>query len=216
MIRMASRLLACALVLLVLSAPARGAVHVLAGDTNSYLGIWNGTSPFTSGGTLTGTVDWAVYGPGNAPAGFAGYALTPGEFLYTYQIYVYGDVVSSLAIHVENSAHDPGTFTATDVSGDAPYLVSLPGTPGDVTWSFSGILAPNGTSTGLAFTSPNTPTFADALVSDEGQSALLAVPSNSAPAIPEPSSLLIWICLIVIGLACSSRRRLIGRNPRTG
>jgi hypothetical protein len=193
MIRTTPRLLACALALI--AAPAMAGP--LATDGTAYFDgtfHWHGTSAFNSGGGLSGTVDWAVYGPGTAPAGFAGYPTSATEVLYTYQIYVTGtDDVSGLSVHVQNPAHDPGTFTATGISGDVPYDSSLTVAPGDATWSFFGILAPN-SSTGLVFTSPNVPMFDNGTLVDGGQSALIAVPSTSPLHIPEPGTLTLLVC----------------------
>jgi hypothetical protein len=197
MIRTTPRLLACAFALI--AAPALAGP--LATDGTAY-GGWHGTSPFNSGGGLTGTIDWAVYGPGNAPAGLAGYVPTSGELIYTYQIYVTGtDDLSGLAVHVENPADNIGTFTATGVSGQVPYFYEITGIPGDASWSFTGIFGPTGTSTGLVFSSPNVPMWDTGLVVDGGESAQMAVPSTSPVHIPEPGTLTLILCgAVAMGL----------------
>jgi hypothetical protein len=205
-----TRYLAVALTLVAVPATA----GQLASDiANSYQGSWAGTSAFSSGG-LTGTVDWAVYGPGSTPAGFAGYPLTSGELIYTYQIFVTGDDVSSLSVHVENFAHDIGTFTAALIdANDAPYFAEITGQPGDATWYFGGIL-PGDNSIGLVFSSPNVPMWDSAIILDGGQSDSIVVPSTAPLNIPEPSTIVLAICGGCGVLVYRLRRRRQNRRER--
>ena len=208
MTRTTPRLFALTLAVVLLAAPAM-AGQLASDGANSYLGLWAGTSAFSSGG-LNGTVDWAVYGPGNVPAGFAGYTLTAGELLYTYQILNTGpDPSSSLSVHVENAAHDIGTFTASLIDAfDAPFFFEITSIPGDAVWYFGGI-AGGEDSTGLAFTSPNVPMWDTAIVLDGGQSDQIAVPSTSPVNIPEPGTLTLVLCgLFAVALQRLRRRGL--------
>jgi hypothetical protein len=210
MTRTTPRLFALTLAVVFFAAPAMAGQ--LASDlANSYQASWAGTSAFSSG-TLNGTVDWAVYGPGDAPAGFAAYALTPGELIYTYQIINTGpDVSSSLSVHVENSAHDIGTFTAALIDAfDAPFFFEISSIPGDAVWYFGGIAAGED-STGLVFTSPNVPMWDTAIVLDGGQSDQIAVPSTSPVNIPEPGTLTLVLC----GLFALALQRLRRRGRAT-
>ena len=56
---------------------------------------WKGTTIFPDSVDpyLDGTVDWAVFAPGNFP--FSGYTPTPGEFTYAYQIHCTGSAAIS-------------------------------------------------------------------------------------------------------------------------
>jgi hypothetical protein len=181
----------------------------LASDgANSYLGIWAGSSAFSSG-TLNGTVEWAVYGPGNAPAGMAGYVTTPGELLYAYQVFVDPSApLSQLAVNVQNPADNIGTFTASSISGIVPDFYEF--SAGEAIWYF-GIFGgpevqPGQTSMGLAFSSPNVPMWDVATVIDGGQSDQLGVPSTSPLSIPEPSSIALVFCGVAV-FACQWLRR---------
>src|SRR4051794_25081179 len=90
---------------------------VLATDVSSYLGIWHGSTPFQGFDTsnnptgLSGHIDWAVYGPGTFPGAFGGYAPTPFEFVYAYQVFTTGTApTSSLTIDLQNLADNIGSF----------------------------------------------------------------------------------------------------------
>jgi hypothetical protein len=194
MTRTTPRFLALTLAVSVFASPAV-AGQLAADIANSYQASWAGTSAYSSG-TLNGTVDWAVYGPGTAPAGYAGMPVPgPGELLYTYQIINGGpDVSSSLSVHVENAAYGIGTFTAALIDAfDAPFFYEITGIPGDAAWYFGGI-AGGEDSTGLAFLSPNVPMWDTAIVLDGGQSDQIAVPSTSPVNIPEPGTLTLVAC----------------------
>src|SRR5689334_17680036 len=133
---------------------------VLATDGSSYLGIWHGSTPFQGFDTfnnptaLAGQVDWAVYAPGAFPGAFGGYAPTPGEFVYAYQVFTTDTApTSSLTIDLQNFADNIGSFSGGGVVGDAP-LISFLAAFDSANWLFDGI-AQGGSSRGLAFSSPN-------------------------------------------------------------
>jgi hypothetical protein len=185
----------------------------LSTDPNAYNDgstIWHGSTPF-SNGTLVGYVDWAVYDPAHAPAGLvglAGYLPTPGEMLYTYQVFETGAAaLSTLSVDLVNPADNIGTFTATGVTGQVASSANLIAFD-SATWRFAGIGA-GVSSVGLAFSSPNVPMNDTGTTLDHGQvSAALPLPSPSPVPIPEPGTLVLAGC----GLATLSlhwlRRRI--------
>jgi hypothetical protein len=205
MIRSASRLLACALALI--AAPALAGP--LATDPNAYFdgtNTWHGSTGFTSG-TLVGYIDWAVYDPTNAPAGLAGYARTPGELIYAYQATETGAAaLSSVSVDLQNAADNIGTFTATGVAGQVASLENLMAFD-SATWSFAGVLT-GGSTIGLAFSSPNVPMKDVATTLDHGQVGfVIPVPSPSSLHIPEPGTLTLAACgLIVLAFQWLRRR----------
>lgn len=152
---------------------------------------FTGTTPY-SNGILSGTVDYAVFLPGDWP-GYAGYSPTPGEAVYTYQIYVDGAApVSSLAVAIDppNPANNIGWF----FDGDGTFVPTgafLSGPPDTAEWDFSGITA-GSASVGLAFSSPNLPMEFFGSVQDTGIGAfVIPLPSPGPVPIPEPSSLVL-------------------------
>ena len=180
---------------------------VLATDFSSYLGIWNGSSTFSSVETdLAGYIDFAVYAPGDFPGGFGGYTPTPGEFVYTYQAFVTGpSVMSSVTVNLLNYADNPGTFTGAGVSGDSATLISLVNLD-SAAWTFDGV--PSGGSTvGLVFSSPYGPLYSTASFLDHGQQASnIPVPSPDSYTIPEPATFTLALAGLV-GFAFEMIRR---------
>lgn len=175
----------------------------------SAIPAFTGSTSFASG-SLTGYVDYAVFLPDDWP-GYAGYTPTPGEVVYTYQVYVTGTApLSSLDVGIDNQPADNiGSFTDGDGT-DAPIAAFLnPGGPGpqtDAEWDFAGILQGNA-SIGLAYSSPNLPQDFFGSVLDTGQSAfVIPLPSPGPEAIPEPSTLVL-AGLGIVGLICMGRRR---------
>ena len=85
-----------------MSFSASASAGVLSGHTAAYndglgpsAGAWTATTAFDNGVGLSGTVDWAVFGPGDFP--YAGYAPPAGELVYAFQIFSTGtDAIHSL------------------------------------------------------------------------------------------------------------------------
>lgn len=184
---------------------------VLATDTSSYLGVWNGSTPFQAYDLfnqptgLTGYVDWAVYGPGDFPAGFLGYVPTPGELTYTYQIFSTGSApVTSLSVNLINPANNIGTFSGAGVAG-APTIIDLLVPFDSANWFFTGF-GP-GSSVGLVFSSPRIPIPLNGSVIDDGSvAAVIPIPSPGPFTIPEPST--VTMALVgVVGLALAWIRK---------
>ena len=209
----------------------------LAIDTTVYQNpTWRGSTAYlnvTSG--LQGYIDWAVYAPNTFPAGFSFFdenlnpsAVTPNEFVYAYQIYSTGTdpnpphspvATSNLNVALENDADNIGYFTGNNgfgaVAGDVPIFIELDPLS-QASWFFDGIvgtIAVPGTSMGLAFSSPNIPMFVTGTVFDGGTSDdPFPLPSPDSVGIPEPSTLVLASCGIVVVALRSLRRR--GRRSR--
>jgi hypothetical protein len=188
----ASRTLSSALALLLCAAPALAGPLAVDGTS-----IWHASTTFGSGADdLQGHVDYAVYGPGTLPAGFApvgAYVPTPGEYLYTYQVYVTGTApLSEMTVFFDNPADNIGTFTATGVSGGPATSATLFSAL-YADWTFS---IPTGSqSVGVAFSSPMYPTAELGTVVDHGTSQLvIPLPVPSDHLIPEPSTLVLTSC----------------------
>lgn len=158
-------------------------------SATSYLGIWNGSTPFTDGANLNGTVEWAVFAPGTFPAGFLGYTPSPSNLVYAYQIFEVGsDPLSLLNVGVGGPALNIGTFTGLGVSGQSALTTTL--ISGSLaSWTFGGIAGP-GTSVGLAYESPNVPANNLGVVQNGASvAAAVPLPSPSLTPIPEPATL---------------------------
>jgi hypothetical protein len=186
------KIFACALALC--SAPALAGP--LSTDPNAYfdgVNTWHGSTSFSSG-TLAGYIDWAVYGPADAPAGLGGYARTSGELIYAYQAFVTGSAsLSSVSVDLQNVADNIGTFTATGIGGQAASSANLIALD-SATWRFPGVLT-GGSTIGLAFSSPNVPMSDLGTTLDHGQVAVvIPLPSPSPIRIPEPSTLMLASC----------------------
>ena len=165
-------------------------------DTGSPL--TSGTTAFDNGNNLSGTVDWAVFGPGDFP--FAGYTPTAGELTYAYQVHSTGsDTISSYQVPVGNPADSIGSFSdpSNGVTGSAVSFDSL-AVPGYATWQFSSGILTGASSEGLVYSSPNTPEEIFSILVDGGTYAIaVPVPTPSAEPIPEPGAIL----LLISGLA---------------
>jgi hypothetical protein len=193
----------------------------LATDASAYFDgvkLWSGTTPYSDGGNLVGTIDWAVYAPGMHPAAFTSYA--PGapnsvEALYTYQIFEAGtDNLSLLSVGISGEGNNAGSFESTTTSptitGLAPSSASVTDFV-SATWNFTGIGA-GASSRGLFFTSPNTPINSVGVVLNGGSAAgAFPIPGSSPFLIPEPTTLVLAFSGLV-GLALVTlRRRIRGR-----
>ena len=144
------------------------------------------TAPFDNGQGLAGTVDYAVYTFAGFQAkwGGLGYNPTPGEDVYTYQVILNGTLpMSHLSVNIQNVADSPGMFALP--GGTAPTTVAM---------GLSGVdyfFAPGATaqSSGLAFSSPNSPVLAlGSLVGSGSTASLVVLPTPSAPPTPEPAT----------------------------
>jgi hypothetical protein len=197
-----SRVASCVAVLAILAFLAGPASASLISEGTPYDDgsnpPWVGTTFFDFDGSLPhegddleGYVEWIVYGPGDFPAGFAGYVPTPGELTYAYQVFVTGSAahpVSSLDVVIfpGNPANNIGSFSGLSVVGDAPSANQF--VPAGANWDFAGIPT-GGSSQGLAFSSPNVPTDLFGSLIDGGQTAVaIPLPTPSDVPIPEPSS----------------------------
>ena len=179
--------------------------------------LWSGSTAYV--GTvppadLFGDIEWAVYAPGTFPAVFTGYTPDPTHFVYAFQLFEDGSAPASLfSVVLINPATDIGTFTGGGVSGDpATTEVLLPFD--SATWEFAGIGA-GGSSVGLAFSSPFSPTMGFGVVLDDGEVGPvipLPTPSN---VIPEPAT---WTLAVLglFGFVVASLRRRGRRVSRSG
>ena len=200
----------------------------LAIDTNSFQGLWHGSTPFqtyvdypfdTIPGTSAGHIDWAVYAPGHFPAGFAGYTPAPLDYVYAYQVFVdEGDSqLLFFDVRLDLFGHNVGTFTGDGdfglVSGDSPissYLWPNDFVPTSANWDF-GDSQPLFHSRGLVFSSPFRPQLLDGGIADfatDGsyQNFGFVIPLPSPFDLPEPSSFVL-AALGLIGLVVWKRRR---------
>ena len=146
--------------------------------------VWTGSTAFDNGVGVAGTIDWAVFGPGNFP--FAGYSPTVGELTYAYQVFSTGTAaIHSLTLNDPNgAAGNIGSFA--DLAGEAPVSTSL---TTQAIWNFAGLDATEN-STGLAFSSIKTPDTLFGVVVNGGSFAVaIPLPVPGSVDIPEPASL---------------------------
>ena len=173
---------------------------------------WTGTTAFSglTNPDLAGTLDWVVFGPGDFP--FAGYTPTLGGYTYVYQLNSTGsEIVSSLTVPINYSSDNIGTFSdpGNGVTGVAPSAMAL-SVPGSAIWDFldPGV-GQDGSSQGLAFSSPHAPVDWYSIVIDGGSLAyVIPSPSPGPNGIPEPSALI----LLASGLMMVLVFRFRGRN----
>jgi hypothetical protein len=177
-----------------------GASQALAGplaiDTTAIAGFHN-SSPFSNAFHLAGSVDYAVYAPGTFPAGFLGYTPTPGDYVYAYQAHETGSADLSQFSVTLTAPVDPvpniGDFSGANgfglVAGDPSISAFV--TPMDsANWLFDGVVT-GGSTDGLAFSSPNPPTWSVGRTVDDGTIAFpIPVPGPKA-IVPEPSTLIL-------------------------
>ena len=172
-----------------------------------------GTSGFSDNGVI-GTVDYAVFLPGNFesafPAASADYTPTLGELVYAYQ--VISDASStepftSLTQFFFEPHNNVGSFNENGLTGSTasdtfPFF--------GVEWDFAPSIPVAGTSEGMVFSSSRLPTTAtvDGSVDNGGVSAnvqFLSVPGTVD--IPEPSSALLGAFGFVLLLMFKRVRR---------
>ena len=191
-------------------------IFALAGSASA--GLLDTGSPMISGTTsfsnddLNGTVDWAVFGPGDFP--FSGYTPTPGELSYVYQVHSTGaDVVSSYSVPLLNPADNIESFSdpGNGVTGIVPSAQEMT-VPGAARWLFQDPGIGTGQrSEALVFSSPNIPLDVPSSVVDGGAYAVaIPVPSPSGTPIPEPAT--VWLLVSVLGVMLLARlRRKVAR-----
>ena len=190
------------------------ATHPLAFDDG--FTTWAGTTPYDNGVGLKGTVDWAVFGPGDFDLAFpaSGYTPPAGHLAYTYQIVQ--DATATLEASAASVARDDlqpvgtiGSFSGGGVSGIASILEAFG--VGTSAWLFAapGALAGD-TSEGLVYSSPRKPVDLFAFVIDGGTSAVsVPVPSPGPASIPEPSTaVLASLGFALLGLGRLRRKRM--------
>lgn len=172
---------------------------LLNGHGSSIVGF-TGTTSFSdvSGpDVLSGTVDYAVFAPGDFP--FGGYTPTPGQLTYAYQIIMNDpdntESLSELAVFLNGDANNLSIFLLE--AGDVPpssfsFSTLLPtATAGDTAnWFFESPGLDSGDmSYGLVYSSPNIPEYFAGNVVNGGLAALvIPLPVPSPIAIPEPST----------------------------
>jgi hypothetical protein len=166
---------------------------------------WQGNTLFDNGEGLTGSVDWAVFGPGVFP--FGGYSPTD-SYTYVYQIHATGVAVSQFSVALEGRANGLGWFSdeAHGVTGDLPTEDSWIYDPpeGSANWFFGGILG-GSSSRGLVFSSPSPPMDYYSLAVDHGTVAnYIDVASPIPVPIPEPAT--IWLLACALGTTLAVRR----------
>jgi hypothetical protein len=160
-------------------------------------GLWSTTTSFTDGGNLSGTVDWAVFAPGDFPFDLGGgWTPTAGQVSYVYQILVDGSHdVSSYTVPLVNPADNIGAFVdaLAPITGNLPDGMTLTQPPaGSAYWNWEGgnAIGQGGSSSGLAFSSPYKPEETFSVVVNGGSFAVaVPVPTPSDEVIPEPGTL---------------------------
>ena len=217
-----SRILAviiCCFVLLIGATAQAGilAVHPAAySDGNGPAGgAWRGTAPFANG-DLAGTVDWAVFTANafNVFFGGGGYVPTPGELVYTHQIFTTDAIppivgASGMSIALPgNPAGNGGGFSAGGVTG-VPVALAF-ADPSIADWSLTVETDAVTPSEGLAYSSTNRPQLTGVpVVVDGGVSAatILHVGIPGPNAIPEPGTFIMASVATLLLLLIDRRSR---------
>jgi hypothetical protein len=187
--------------------------------------IWEGTRSFSkavTGGTLSGSLDYAVFAPEEFNSLFTGYGTTAGELVYAYQIHNTGSVnitLSKLLLLSGAPADAAGIFQGNGVSGQDPFESYI--TPGiNVTWDFTNghnIVSP-GDSVGLAFCSIRKPMGrdVDVIVDGGGSVNVTSVAGPGLVNVPEPAGLALLTVIAVAAGIAGARSRWKERQNEIG
>jgi hypothetical protein len=183
---------------------------------------WSGVTTYSSF-SLTGSVEYVVFGPGQFNAAFPSSPYHPpaNELVYAYQIDNAGTsdtstldqfIPSGPAHPVDTIGSFPLTYsgTGTGVSPSSSSFVPSPPSYQLAHWLFQGGLLTGQSSSGLAFASPNVPEDDFGSLANSGLGAgadPLPSPSTIPVPIPEPcTAALIAAATVTIGIRCRLRR----------
>lgn len=164
-----------------------------AGVLNGHSAAYNniaGTVPFNNGSGLSGTLDYAVFMAADFNANFAGLGYVPtGGLVYAFQLENTGSQsILSEIIDLSNPTSSIGTFDIGGIDAGSSML-----TP-EAEWTFTPGLGPGESSWGLAYSSFHTPIVGFSTVVGENGSFLFAgVPVPGSIAIPEPSTVTLFV-----------------------
>ena len=176
---------------------------VLNGHALTFDG-WTGTSAYSSG-SLTGTIDFAVFTSADFDTAFPGlYTTTADELVYAYQVLNTGtDFVSQeIVAQTNSSAHDIGSFL--DTAGEIAPSLETDNTPFSMDWAFnSPNIVQNEDSYILVYSSPNLPIDGASLTFNGGGFGVSDVPMPGDVPIPEPATM----ALLAMGAALLGGRR---------
>ena len=201
---------AAGLALLAAGASTSRAAFTLSTDPYS-IPAFTGTEPFFSTGTtgtLSASVEYAVFAPGTFPGPAVGGNLigadpsAGADYVYAYKVdNLAGSTLSinELSVGWATGAILRNVGNNLTLGGAAPVLQYLPAN------SFINLLpsiAPTASSDVLYFTSPEAPTFASSTVGNGGLNLQELLPS---PSVPEPVTG--FSLVLGAGLATLSRRR---------
>ena len=206
---------------------AFSALPALAGQLNlnaNAIPGFTGTTGFINASPpdfLVGTVDYAVFAPGDFTTAFpaSGYTPTAGQLVYAYQIIptdgVNTEFISFMTVNLNGDANNISAFelesgnTAPDLS---TFTFGPTGVAGEnAEWYFvSGGIPISGRSYGLVYSSPNIPQMLSGNVVNSGLTAsVVPLPVPSPVPVPEPGT----ITLAGLGglgiLAAAARRRRV-------
>jgi len=206
---------------------AFSALPALAGQLNlnaNAIPGFTGTTPFANASPpdfLLGTVDYAVFAPGDFTTAFpaSGYTPTAGQLVYAYQIIptdgLNTEFISFMSVNLNGDANNISAFELEpgNTPPDASTFTFGPtGMAGEnAEWYFFGGGIPiSGRSYGLVYSSPNVPQMLDGNVVDGGLTAnVIPLPVPSPVAIPEPGTItMLWLGGLGI-LAIAARRRRV-------
>jgi hypothetical protein len=187
-----------------LAAVSAAQAGLLASDPNGMVGF-TGSMNFASG-TMSATVDYAVFSPGTYPNDFiTGKDPSNGtEYVYAYQVFPTGqDPTTTLAVGriAPNVAHNAMVDALhVTVGGVQPSTWNVLSSSVYATFMTPELESPNHSRV-LLFTSPSAPGWAPGSVGNGGQSDQKTLPTP----IPEPAGLL---GMLAVGYGLLRRVRL--------